>query len=254
MANTKTSVIREMEFRGNFFLGIVRQASWLAAFLFMIEIIFQNTQTLSGWSKPEVIIILALSRIIEGMLDTFFSRNIAMFPQSVQQGQFDFILTKPLPAQLAVAFQNFYIYNLGSVIGGFILFTYGIWNLQHTPGPLAWLLFFLVIAAGVIIFYSLLILAATLVFYFERLEALWGFMTLVTEPLTVPFDIFPRAPRLVLTYLLPIAFIVFVPAQAITGKLALWQVPTAIIISVIFLILANLAWRAGLRRYTSASS
>lgn len=254
LANTKTSIIREMGFRGNFLLGITRQASWLAAFLFMIDIIFRNTQTLSGWSKPEVMIILALSRIIEGILDTFCSYNIAMFPQNVQRGQFDLMLVKPLPSQFAVAFQNFHIYNLGSIISGLVLFSYGIWHIQPIPTLTQWLLFFLVIACGIVIFYSLLILVASLVFYFERLAALYGFMTLFTEPLTVPFDIFPRAPRLLLTYILPIAFIVFVPAQVITGKLAPWQVPVAIILAVIFLVLANLAWRAGLRRYTSASS
>jgi ABC-type uncharacterized transport system permease subunit len=42
--------------------------------------------------------------------------------------------------------------------------------------------------------------------------------------------------------------------QALTGRLALWQVPVAIAIAAIFLTLANLAWRAGLRRYSSASS
>ena len=107
---------------------------------------------------------------------------------------------------------------------------------------------------GLIIFYSLLILLASLVFYIERLEALWSFLQLITEPLTVPFDVFPTTPRLALTYALPLAFIVFVPAQAITGRLQLWQLPTAIALAAIFLILANLAWRAGLRRYSSASS
>lgn len=254
LANTKISVIREMEFRGNFLLGIFRQFSWVAAFIFMVEIIFQNTQALNGWAKPEMLIILALSRFIEGTMDLFVSRNIAMFPQAVQKGTFDFFLTKPIPAQFAFAFQKFYIYNIGNVISGLILFIYALMNLQ-TPLSLSTILSFAtLVATSFVVFYSFLILVASLVFYFERLEALYGFMTLFTEPLTVPFEIFPRIPRLAITYLIPIAFIVFVPAQAITGKLQLWQIPTAISIAAIFLILANLAWSSGLKKYTSASS
>jgi ABC-2 type transport system permease protein len=75
-----------------------------------------------------------------------------------------------------------------------------------------------------------------------------------TEPLTVPFDIFPRAPRLAITYLLPLAFIVFVPAQAITGRLDWWQLPMGIGIAIIMLALSRLSWQAGIRRYSSASS
>lgn len=253
-ANVRSSVVREMEFRSNFILGIIRQLFWIVAFIFMIEIIFHNTGSLNGWNRPEMFMILALSRLIEGVMDTFISRNIAMFPQAVQRGEFDFFLLKPLPAQFAVAFQRFHIFNLGSWLGGFILFFYGLSNLPQWPSLTEWLFFTVLVVTSLVIFYSLLILIASLVFRFERLESLWGMLTLFTEPLTVPFTIFPRTPRLIITYVLPIAFIVFVPAQAITGKLALWQIPVAITIATVFLTAANKAWSSGLKLYTSASS
>lgn len=254
LANSKASIIREMEFRGNFILGIIRQFSWVAAFIFMVEIIFQNTQSLNGWAKPEMLMIIALSRTIEGLMDLFVSRNIAMLPQTVQKGELDFFLIKPLPAQFAIAFQKFYIYNTGNVVSGFILFFYALLHIPHLPSLQTWAFFIPLVAVSFIVFYSFLILVASLVFYFERLEALYGFMTLFTEPFTVPFDIFPRTPRFLMTYIIPIAFVIFIPAQAITGKLALWELPLAILFGVLFLTLANLAWRAGLKRYTSASS
>lgn len=254
VANTKISIIREMEFRGNFLLGIFRQFSWVAAFVFMVEIIFRNTASLNGWAKPEMLIILSLSRFIEGTVDLFVSRNIAMFPQSIQKGTFDFFLTKPIPAQFAFAFQKFYIYNIGNVVSGLMLFVYALMNLETPLSSGVILSFATLVVTSFIVFYSFLILVACLVFYFERLEALYGIMTLFTEPLTVPFDIFPRVPRLAITYIIPIAFIVFVPAQAITSKLHTWQIPVAILVAAIFLTLANLAWSSGLKRYTSASS
>jgi len=253
-ANARTSIVREMEFRSNFVLGIIRQGSWVAAFIFMVEIIFHNTASLNGWSKPEVLVILSLSRMIEGLIDIFVSRNIAMLPQTVQKGELDLFLVKPLPVQFAVAFQKFHFYNLGNVAAGIILFVYALATAGTLPSPTAWFQFLALVAISLVIFYSFLILIASLVFFFERLEALYGFMTLFTEPLTVPFDIFPRTPRLLMTYVLPIAFIVFVPAQAITEKLAPWQLPVAAAVGLVFLLAANVAWRAGIRRYSSASS
>lgn len=254
-ANARASLIREMEFRANFFLGIIRQLLWLAAFIFLIEMIFRNTQSLAGWSKAEVLVILALSRIIEGTIDTLFSRNIADLPELVQRGTFDFNLLKPGPVQFYTAFRRFHFHNvIGHLSAGLITFAYAVTQLDQVPEPTHWLLLGSLIAVSLVIFYSLLILLASLVFFVERLQAIWSFLQLVTEPLTVPFDIFPRAPRIALTYALPIAFIVFVPAQALTGRLALWQLPVALLMAALFLTLANLAWRAGLKRYSSASS
>ena len=254
-ANARASFIREMEFRANFFLGILRQGLWLAAFIFLLEIIFSHTESIAGWQKPEALIILALSRIVEGIMDTFFTRNIADLPTIVQKGSFDFYLTKPSPVLFYTSFKQFYLHStIGHISGGLAVFLYALSQLDHQPNLSAWLIMILLVMTGLIIFYSLLILLASLVFYIERLEALWSFLQLMTEPLTVPFDVFPTTPRLALTYALPLAFIVFVPAQAITGRLQMWQLPIAFALAAIFLILANLAWRAGLRRYSSASS
>lgn len=254
-ANARASLIREMEFRSNFFLGVLRQALWLGAFIFLIEIIFTHTQSIAGWQKPEALVIIALSRIIEGIMDTFFSRNIADLPDIVQKGNFDFYLTKPVPVQFYTAFKQFYLHNtIGHIGGGLLTFIYALTQFSESPAITSWLIMVLLILVGLTIFYSLIIMLASLVFFIERLEALWSFLQLLTEPLTVPFDVFPVGPRLALTYVLPLAFIVFVPAQAITGRFQLWQLPTAIALAAIFLLLANLAWRAGLRRYSSASS
>ena len=250
----KASVIREMEFRTNFILGIIRQTLWLFAFIFIIETIFNNTQELAGWAKPEALLIVAISRIIEGIMNTFFAPNIMRFPPTVRDGTFDFHLLKPINVQFYTAIKQFGLYNIGNVIAGIALFIYIIPQLPKTPTTEEWMLFILLIACGLTIFYSFFILIASLVFFMERLEALWGFMSLFSEPLTVPFGVFPRAPRIAITYIIPIAFIVFVPAQALTNRLTTTNTILAVIFAGLFLFLANMAWKAGLKNYTSASS
>lgn len=254
LAFARASLTREMEFRGNFLLGILRQILWLSAFLIVIETIFHNTQQLAGWGKAEVIIVLALSRLIEGIADILFTGNIALFPATVQKGQFDYYLIRPLPSQFYTAFHNINIYIVGNVIAGIVLLIWGTTHLSQAPLLSHIVLFGIAVGCALAVLYALLILTASLVFFLERLEALWGFINLYTEPLTVPFDIFPPRLRLALTYILPLAFIAFVPAQVITSRLSWNYAPIILAVTAISLIAANLAWRAGLRRYSSASS
>lgn len=253
-ARAKVTVIREMEFRANFTLGLIRQLLWLLGFVFFIDITFRHTGNIAGWSKGEMLVILALSRLIEGTMSVLFSNNIMQLPELVSRGNLDLYLTKPLPVKFNIAFRSISVHNIGNVVMGICLLFYAFSLLPEYPSLLALLTFVLLATAGITIFYALLIITAALVFWMERLEALWGFLVLFSEPLTVPFDVFPRTSRVALTYLIPIAFVVFVPAQTLTGRLMWWQVPLALSLMSIFLLLAHLVWRAGLRRYSSASS
>lgn len=253
-ASTRASLIREMEFRANFIAGIIRQIVWLFVFVLTIEIIFSHTNNLAGWERPEVLIILALSRLIEGIMSSLFIRNIMELPQIVHDGKFDYHLTKPVPVQFYTSFRRTNIEQIGSIIGGLALFIYAL-IIRHNTIPITAILSFIVITiAGIIIYYSLLVIAATLVFHLERLEFLWSFNTLLSEPLTVPFDIFPARAQFALTYFIPVAFVVFIPAGILTNRFQPLFVPISIALAITFLSLANLAWKAGLRKYSSASS
>lgn len=254
LANARASVIREMEFRTNFFLGIIRQLLWFVAFLVFIDTIFNQTNSLAGWSQPQVLVVLALSRVIEGLMHMFFIDNWMLFTRTVNKGEFDYYLLKPVSVQFFTAFKNFKFDNIGNVVAGAVLLVYALAKQQYAVSIPDIGLFIVLAAAGIAVYYALLVTVASLVFKVERLEALWGFNALFSEPLTVPFDVFPGSARIVLTYLVPIAFTVFVPAQALTGRLAWWQVPVALLVAAIFLTIANLAWQAGLKRYSSASS
>lgn len=254
LANVRTGLVREMEFRVNFYSGLIRQIMWLASFVLLIHVIYLNTDALAGWTQGQALTLLALSRIIEGLSDAFFNRNIGNLPEAVNSGKFDYYLTKPLPAQFHTAFHRFKFLDLGNFMNGAVLLIYAAIIEPSTHSLAAWLTFLLLACLGIVIYYSLLITLVSVTFFLERFDSFIAISQLISEPLTVPFDIFPPGTKTVLTYLLPIAFIVFVPAQALTGRLHIWQVPVAILIAAVTLLIANLVWRAGLRRYSSASS
>jgi ABC-2 type transport system permease protein len=253
-ANVRTGLVREMEFRLNFFSGVIRQLVWLASFVLLIHVIYLNTNSLAGWTQGQMLTLLALSRIIEGISDALFNRNIGNLPEAVNSGKFDYYLTKPLPAQFHTAFHRFKLLDVGNVLNGLALLIYAFIVEPSTHSLVSWLIFIVMALLGITIYYCLQIILVSMTFFLERFDAFIAISQLLSEPLTVPFDIFPPGAKTVLTYILPLAFIVFIPAQALTDRLHLWQLPAAIIITVVLIQIANITWRAGLRRYSSASS
>jgi ABC-2 type transport system permease protein len=96
-------------------------------------------------------------------------------------------------------------------------------------------------------------LRATVAFWAPELsleivyDAIWQFAR-------YPVDIYRRPLRLVLTYVLPVAFIATVPARALLHAEQLLAISAAVGVAIGSCLLAHFAWRAGLRRYTSATS
>jgi len=56
------------------------------------------------------------------------------------------------------------------------------------------------------------------------------------------------------TFVVPVAVTTTVPVQALRGELIAWQVAGFLAVAVVILALALQMWRAGVRRYSGASS
>jgi ABC-2 type transport system permease protein len=65
---------------------------------------------------------------------------------------------------------------------------------------------------------------------------------------------YPGWMRFGLTFLVPVAFAVTVPAEALTGRLTMGSALTALGLALALLILSRVFWKFGLRNYSGASA
>jgi ABC-2 type transport system permease protein len=67
-------------------------------------------------------------------------------------------------------------------------------------------------------------------------------------------SIYPGWLRFALTFLVPVAFTVTVPAQALAGRMTWQTLAGAWVFAAALLVASRLFWRLGIRRYSGASS
>jgi ABC-2 type transport system permease protein len=72
---------------------------WLAYYIFSIEIIFYYTDSIAGWERGEVLLLVATLFFIDGLRYFFFYHNLKNLPSDVTEGNLDLILTKPVDSQ-----------------------------------------------------------------------------------------------------------------------------------------------------------
>jgi ABC-2 type transport system permease protein len=123
----------------------------------------------------------------------------------------------------------------------------------QAPSAAQLLAFFLALSAGVAILYAILLASTALVFLSPGFLFTWVFDGLF-QMARYPLGLYPGWARLVLTWVIPVGLITTVPAQALTGRLALPALLGIVALAGGLVVGASLLFRGGLRRYHSASS
>lgn len=247
------SLRRQLAFRADLIFEVILTMMAVGSSLAALGMIYTRTSSLGGWAPGEAIALLGTFQIISALRATFVEPNLRWFGNQVQDGRFDALLTQPAPAIFLASLSSCAPLALAEVGLGGAVVAYGVVVADITVAPAAVGAWLILLLAATAVMWATRAMIAALVFWAFGLnldavyDALWQFGR-------YPVDIYRRPLRLVLSYVIPVAFIATIPAGVLLHLGHLLLVPVAIGIAIGSCLLAHLVWRAGLRRYTSATS
>ncbi|TBH21725.1 ABC transporter permease [Thermus thermamylovorans] len=246
----RLSLAAEMEYRLNFLLGLLSSGLTLLGALFGLLLLYQGGYRPGGWAFEEALLVLAAFTLLQGLGSTLFAPNLNKIVEHVQQGTLDFVLLKPLDPQFWLSLRSFSPWGLGDYLLGFGLLLYAGGRLGLGPGD--YLLFALYWALGAAMLYSLWFLLATTSIWFVKIYNVTEVLRGLLEAGRFPVGAYPALYRVFFTFVVPVAFLTTVPAEAALGRGegVLW----ALALAASLLLLARGFFRFALRSYTSASS
>ncbi|GAA2756431.1 ABC transporter permease [Actinopolymorpha rutila] len=247
------SLRRQLAFRADLLFEVVLTVVGLGSSLAALAMLYTRTSTLGGWGPGEAVVLLGTFQIVSGLRQAFVEPNLTWFGKQVMDGQLDAVLLQPAPAIYLASLSLCAPLALAQVGLGVAVVAYGVQLsglVVTVAGVAAWLL---MVAAATAVMWATRALSAAVVFWAMGLtldvvyDAVWQFAR-------YPVDIYRRPLRLLLTYVLPVAFLTTVPSRALLHDPTLPLAAAALAVGAGSVLLAQLAWRAGLRRYTSATS
>jgi ABC-2 type transport system permease protein len=259
MAFVRNCLRQAVEFRANFFVNMFTNFAWVFSLLIFLGIIYNNTQSVAGWTKGEMFILFGTYSVLRGVSNSLFYNNLSQIPTTVRMGTMDFVLTKPVNSQFYVSLRYIALEDLGQTAGGLLVMVLGWSQLHHSPPAASSVLAYsLMLLMGLVIFYSLNLLLMTLSFWLVRLDNLMVLADTVFGIARTPIDIFGafgKIPVLALTYVLPLAFLAAMPVAALFGKInPMTGVLESSAIAGFLLTCSTLFWAKATRSYSSASS
>jgi len=255
LAMWKNSVVREMSFKTNFLLWIFVELLWFALQLSFFAVIYSQTDHIGDWTKWEVVVLIGTSHLIQQIFQAFFLTNVTQLSELIRTGKLDFMLLLPVNTRFIVSLRQV---DLGGFVNAglaAVVVTYGLHKLGLTPAPAQMASFVVLVGAGILIHYSLMLLLATMSFWTVRAQGIvWGYYSLFNIA-RYPDAAFRGFFRLFFTFVVPMLLVANVPARLLAATLA---APGKTLL-VLFMcgacfIVSELGWRFALKHYTSASS
>ncbi len=250
----KYSLLGELEYRVQLLANIAMSAFWLAWAVVGVTVFFMYADRMGDWSYPEVLMVVALFTLFNGLMESFLRPNIGSVIDQIRDGTFDFLRLKPVNVQFLASFRNIVVWHLIDVVIGIGLIVYALAQLGVVPSPAQIALFILMILTAMSIVYSLWLTIASLAFWFVRIDNITELFYGFYEAGRYPVTIYRGVVRAFLTFVVPVAFVTTFPASALLGRLDAATVVIGVTFGFASFILASRLWQFALRHYSSASS
>lgn len=250
----KVNIQMSLAYRADTVVNILLNIMWLGWELLGLSIIFNNTTTLGGWGIGELIALLGVFRLINTMMASIIWPNTEKFNQSIRDGSLDYTLLQPAPSMFLVTFSRITIWRMWDLLLSIVLIVAGVRMAGDVATPLNILTFLLLTVSGAIVLYSLWIVLIAFTFWFTKFDNNVTILQALLDAGRYPVSVYPAWVQIIVTYLVPIAVATTVPLQALRGDLSFGRVLIFLAVSVVAAWIASLVWKAGIQRYSGASS
>jgi ABC-2 type transport system permease protein len=247
-----TAIAAELEYRLNFLIATLSSLGNLIGSLFSLFLFYRTGYTFQGWSWEEAIVILGIFTLLQGFSATFLAPNLNSIVEQVQQGTLDFVLLKPVNSQFWLSSRTVSPWGMPDLIFGGVLIAYAGGRLDLEISN--YLLSIVPIIFGLISLYSIWFMLGATSIWFVKIYNVTEVLRGLLEAGRFPMVAYPAAYRFFFTFIVPVAFLTTVPAEAMLGRSqVIWVVGAGVLALGLFLA-SSIFWRFALRFYTSASS
>lgn len=250
----RISVLNELQYRVNFFLSVFQSLLALGTGLAVLALVFGQVDSLDGWSHSELLLVMGVFTLIGGIVQAVIQPNMTLLMQDIKDGTFDFVLTKPVGAQLFASARSVQIWQATDIVAGLVVIVVAITQLGEQISFGSVVAFIALLVIGTVIIYCFWMLLTTTAFWVVQVEQIVELFEGFFQAGRWPISIYPGWLRLGLTFVVPIGFAVTVPAQALTGRLSGGTWVLAVGLAMALSVATRWYFRLGLRRYSGASS
>jgi ABC-2 type transport system permease protein len=251
----KTSVTREMSFKGNFILWIIVELLWFGLQLSFVSVVFSQTSSIGTWSAWQVVLLTGASNFIQQIYQAFFLVNCTNLSELVRTGKMDFLLLLPVNTRFVVSTRQVDISSFANAAFAACVMAFAAHKLHLHPSLMDLFGFAALCLVGLLLHYSLMFMLASVSFWTVRAQGIvWGYYNLFNIA-RMPDDAFRGVFKAVFTFALPVLLVSNVPVRVLGDRLTSpYTLAVLLGLGFVWAAISQWFWQLSLRHYTSAST
>jgi ABC-2 type transport system permease protein len=254
LLHLRVGLMNDLQYRVNFALQVLQSILAVAVGLILFQLVFSHTTELNGWTHSEMLALLGVQAVMAGVIHSVIQPNMMRLTEEVREGKLDYALTKPVDSQMLVSVREVQLWQAVDVLTGAVIIGVALVQLGGELGVVDVLAFAAALALGAVLLYCFWLVLATGSFWIVRMWFLPELFEGIFQTGRWPVGIYPDWLRFGITFLVPIAFAITVPAEAVTSRLDWQTLAFSAVFTVAVFAGARWFWRFGLRRYSGASA
>lgn len=258
-ALVRSRVAAQASYRTSFVVDIAAQVLIGLVEFAEVYVVFTQVSELGGFSFAEVSLIFGLATAAFGLADLMVG-HVDRLPFYVRTGQLDAFLLRPLSALGQLITSDFSLRRVGRVSFSLVVLVIALAAVDIDWTPVRVALLLTTPIAGAVIFSAVFVATSAVGFWLvDGTEFANAFTYGGNYLSSFPFTVFGSVVRRAFTFVIPVAFVAYLPALALLGRddrlgLPGWLSWSAIPVSLLAWVVALLVWRTGLRHYTGTGS
>lgn len=249
------SIRGQMQYRLNFVIGVLSGLFFSGIGIIFVWAILETFDSLGRWSFSEIALLYGLRLGAHGAYLLFFS-SFMNIDNMVRDGAYDRLLVRPVHPMLQLMFTEFRVTVIGDFIGGIAILAAALSIQDIAWTPSLGLLLISAIIGGAMIDGAFQVLPASLTFkYIESWPSRVLFDDIFSRFGNYPIHIFGQITERILTYLVPVAFVAWLPVATMLDKptfLPTWAGRMSIPVGIIAFTVAIYAFIRSSRNYQSS--
>lgn len=245
----------KMAYRSDFFVYVVSEFLQQSVNLIFILVVFTKVPSIKGWNREEILFVYGFFLIPFAFYSGLFNHLFDVAEKYVLQGEMDRVLTRPLNTLFQVVVETMNLELMLGVIPGFAIMSYSAGKLGLVFAWWDLLLGTVLVLGAVLIYGGVYTVLSSLGFWFEGNMGLMPMVYNLSQYGRYPTTVYRGIIRIILTWVLPFAFVGFYPAAALLRRGEYWTYAALTpVIGLLFFSAAYIVWNRGIRVYRGTGS
>lgn len=249
LAFVKNSIRYDLEYKSEFIMNIFLMLLGYADSIIFYLVLFQNVNTVAGWGLYELLLLSGFVILVDAVFFGLFFFNLIRVPMLVQYYDLDQIMLKPINSLFYVSTNRISMGYLVGGLGGIAVMLYAARHLNLVVSLEDCIVGGLLLASSMILMYSLLSILISVSLYFVKVDGLiqmfWSLMDFGRRPATI----YSYVVKGIFTVVIPVIIIYNFPVRYILNALEIREVVFMLLVSIIWLFIANKVWFKCLQKY-----